>query len=291
MIKYGDFEEWITRNVKESRIIGGNTKRVYEIGPSGTIEGSEAYHNRGGSWWATSNVVAKVSGITKTSNAVYPCKRGSGYCAKLTSVLESCKAIGIINIEVMVSGSIFLGEMIEPIRGTSNPYGNMSMGVAFTGRPKALCFDYCLEIPDTDERVYSSGLSRKKHYKGHDKSEVFILLQRRWEDEDGNLYAARVGTGREVYGKSTGGWVNGHRIEIVYGDASGVTGGKGLIPTESSYYGYNSKGKLVPIHEVKWDSADATPTHMILMMSAGSSEPYTGTPGLTLYIDNVGLVY
>ena len=31
MIKYGDFEQWITRNIKESSVIGGETKAVMEI--------------------------------------------------------------------------------------------------------------------------------------------------------------------------------------------------------------------------------------------------------------------
>ena len=65
----------------------------------------------------------------------------------------------------------------------------------------------------------------------------------------------------------------------------------GLIPEGKSYYARNSKGKMVPVREVGWDSPDAEPTHMILMFSAGSGEPYTGTPGLTIWIDNVELGY
>ena len=29
--KYGDFNQWITRSIKESGIIGGDTKTLYEI--------------------------------------------------------------------------------------------------------------------------------------------------------------------------------------------------------------------------------------------------------------------
>ena len=64
-----------------------------------------------------------------------------------------------------------------------------------------------------------------------------------------------------------------------------------LIQREKSYYARNSKGKMVPVHEVGWDNADATPTHMIVMFSAGSGEPYMGTIGLTLWVDNVALAY
>ena len=33
-IKYGNFENWVTRNIKESKVIGGKTKQVYEIAPA-----------------------------------------------------------------------------------------------------------------------------------------------------------------------------------------------------------------------------------------------------------------
>ena len=35
-IKYGDMNQWVTRHVKESAIIGGNTKTLYEIAPAKT---------------------------------------------------------------------------------------------------------------------------------------------------------------------------------------------------------------------------------------------------------------
>ena len=33
-IKFGDFENWVTRVIKESGVIGGETKKVYEIAPT-----------------------------------------------------------------------------------------------------------------------------------------------------------------------------------------------------------------------------------------------------------------
>jgi hypothetical protein len=65
----------------------------------------------------------------------------------------------------------------------------------------------------------------------------------------------------------------------------------GLIPESKSYYARNSKGKMVPVHEDGWASADTTPTHMLVMFSAGSGEAYIGTLGLTLWVDNVALQY
>ena len=161
-IKYGDMDQWITRHIKESKVLGGNTRTVYEIGPTQTIEGSRPYVNLGGSPWATSNVYAKVMGVVKTSNAVVPADHGNGKCARLTTVLEHCKVLGMMNIEVLVSGSIFLGEMIEPITSTSNPYGKMNMGIPFTSRPSALQFDYKLVDP-AQERSRGPPQDPKRH--------------------------------------------------------------------------------------------------------------------------------
>ena len=74
-VAYGDFEQWITRTIHESSIIGGKTKTLYEIGPTQKIDGNKAYTNLGGSPWATSNVYAKVVGVVKGSNAVSPYQR------------------------------------------------------------------------------------------------------------------------------------------------------------------------------------------------------------------------
>lgn len=293
--RYGDFNSWITRNIPESQIIGGNTKTLYEIGPAQTIDGAKAYKNLGNSPWATSNVYAKVMGISKGSCAVMPDTRsGSDKCAKLTTIMERCKAVGLINIDVVVAGSIFLGEMLEPISSTSDPYSKMEMGIPFTRRPKALKFDYKLSIPQNAGRTYSSGFGKKKTLAGQESAEVMVLLQRRWEDADGNLFAKRVGTARVRFGKSTSGWVNGYTLPLMYGDITSDPGYKshmGLIPAERSYYARNSKGKMVPVKEVGWDSRDATPTHIIVMASAASGDAYTGTIGLTFWIDNIATTY
>ncbi len=293
-LPFGNMDNWVTRNIRESHIIGGKDRQCFAIGPTRTINGDEPYRNSGGSPWGTSNVMAKVVGITKVSNAVFPDVRGSGKCAKLTTMLEHCKALGLINIDVLVAGTIFLGEMQEPISSTSNPYSKMDMGMPFTQRPTALVYDYRLTVPEGGTRMYSSGFGKKKTLPGSDKAEVLVYLQRRWEDADGNIHAKRVGTGRELLGSSTSGWVNGHKLPIHYGDISGkpyFRNYMGLIPEAKSYCARNSRGKIVPVVEEGWDDASATPTHILVMFSAGSGEPYTGTIGLTFWVDNVGLSY
>ena len=292
-IKFGDFENWVTRVIKESGVIGGNTKKVYEIAPSTTINGAKAYSNMGGSQWATSNVYAKVMGVVKTSNAVFPDKHGAGRCAKLTTLLEHVNAAGIVNMDVLVSGTIFLGKMLEPVSSTKNPYSKMEMGIPYTKTPKFLQFDYRLVAP-AGAPIYSSGFGGKKTLSGRDNAEVFVILQHRWEDSKGNIHAERVGTGRERFGKTTMGWVNKHRIPIWYGDIRKHAGYKpymGLISKEKSYYARNKKGKMVPVVEEKWAAAGTKPTHVMVMLSSGCGTAYTGTVGMTLWVDNVAFVH
>lgn len=65
--------------------------------------------------------------------------------------------------------------------------------------------------------------------------------------------------------KNTDGWVNKHRIEIRYGNISTESDYQsfmGLIPKDKSYYARNSKGKMVPVHEIDWDSENSSPTHI-----------------------------
>lgn len=288
LIRYGDFNSWLIRNIKESSLIGGDRRKCYAIAPDGVDNTGNAYTNRGGSPWGSSNVLASPAGVTKVSNAVYPdVHEGHGRCARLVCQYEHVKVLGMVNMDVIAGGTIFTGQMLEPIKSTKNPYSKMNMGIPFTRRPKALQFDYKVLIPAGGTRIYSSGFGKKKTIQGSDHAEAFVLLQRRWEDAEGNIYAKRVGTGREKYRASTSGWVNGHRMKIIYGQTGAPMD---LIASSNSYYARNSKGKMVPVKEVGWD-ADGTPTHMIVMFSASGGEPYVGTPGLTLWVDNVGLWY
>lgn len=288
-IKYGDMENWVTRNITESKIIGGKPKTLYEIAPKTTITGNKAYKNMGGSPWATSNAYAKVCGVVKGSTTVEPAQKGGSTVAKCSAKMENVKALGIVNMDVMVAGSIYLGEMMEPVSSTKGAYGKMEMGIPYTKRPKALVYDFAIDMPAVNTRVKSTGFSSKKTLQGRDNAEVYVLLQRRWEDKDGNIYAKRVGTGRERYSKSIP-WTRKHELPIHYGDITKEAYYKpwmGLLDGEKAYYARNSKGKLMPVHEIGWDSADATPTHVLMMASSSCGEAFIGTEGLTLYIDNI----
>lgn len=289
-IPFGDFSGWVSRDITESRLLGGNLKRIYAIGPESHIEGNVAYSNAGGSPWASSNVYAKVSGVVKASNTVSPHDRGGGdRCARMEARMEQVKVLGLINMDVMVAGTIFLGEVFEPISSTRSPFSKMEMGIPYTKRPKALVYDFAVTMPDTDTRTKSTGFSSKKTLQGRDNAEVYVLLQKRWEGSDGKLYAQRVGTGRERYSRTIP-WTEGHRLPIHYGDITRQPFYKpwmGLLSGDRAYHARNSKGKLVPVEEVGWAPADAVPTHVLVMASSSCGEPFVGTEGLTIDIDNI----
>lgn len=291
-IAYGNMDHWVVRNIKESAIIGGNTKTIYAIGPSTTINGNKPYTNLGGSPWGSSNVMAKVMGIVKTNNSVYrDVHPGHGYCAKMTTHIETCKALGMINIKVLAAGSIYLGDMKEPITGTKDGPKNMNWGIRFTKRPKALRYDYKVQVPGTKTRIKETGFSGKSTVPGQDYCITVLYLQKRFEDKKGNITAKRVGTLVVKYGKSTG-WVNGATYEILYGDIrNNPHYNAATMGLRSCDYARNSKGKSVLVKETGWADKDETPTHLVLQFSSSHGGAYIGTPGNTFWVDNVGLVY
>ena len=291
-IKYGDMDQWIIRKVHESGVIGGNTKLLYEIGPTKEIDGNKPYKNMGGSPWGTSNVMAKVVGIVKTNNSVYRDKRDNGYCARLETHIESVKVLGMVNITVLAAGSIYLGDMLEPITGTKNAEKNMNWGVPFTQRPKAVRYDYKVKMSGEKDRIRLTGFSKKGQVAGQDCAITVFFLQKRMEDAEGNITAKRVGTMVMKYDKDSDGWVNGATYEVLDGD----------ITKHPSYdhetmglrerdYTRNSKGESVLIKEIGWAEANENPTHMILQFSSSHGGAFIGSPGNTLWVDNVKLVY
>lgn len=288
-IPYADFSNWKARDITESKLIGGKHKTIYEIAPEGKSEGNIPYKNEGGSPWATSNVYAKVVGVVKGSNTVTPVMHQGSRAAKMEAKMEEVKVLGLVNMDVMVAGTIFLGQVYEPITSPKGPFSKMEMGIPYTKRPTALVYDFQVDMPADNTRTKSTGFSPKKTLQGRDNAEVYVLLQKRWEDEKGNIYAQRVGTGRERYNSSIP-WTTGHQLPIHYGDITGESFYKpwmGLLNGDKAYYAKNSKGKLVPVEEVAWAPADATPTHVLVMASSSCGEPFVGTEGLTLYIDNI----
>ena len=291
-IAYGNMDNWIVREIHESGIIGGQTKLLYELGPSDTIVGNIAFKNMGGSPWATSNVMAKVAGIVKTNTSVFAEKRGDGMCARMETRYESVKVFGIVDIEVIAAGSIFLGTIHEPIKSTKNPQAMLQSGIPFTKKPKAIRFDYKVKAAPEKDRVRSTGFSRKSKVPGQDSLAVILLLQKRWEDKLGNVYSKRVGTMVQRYTESTADWVNAATYPVLYGNITSHPDYQSYMRIQvEERYTSNSKGEKVPIQEIGWAEPDDQPTHMVLQFTSSHGGAYIGSPGNTFWIDNVELIY
>ena len=291
-IPFGDFEQWATRNIKESGVFGGNTKSIYNIGPQATIEGSKPY-DYSQTIWCSSNTVADIIGMTKTSTSVRPEHYEGGTCARLETVLENCKVIGIINVKALSAGSILWGDAIEPLTSLDNPYSFYNWGIPFTKRPTALIVDFKAHINPNNIITHVSGNSLKTS-EGEDPAEFRLLLQQRWEDADGNIYAKRVGTAEYLVKKSTDGWLTEFRIPVVYGDAHGAEGFNPLMDItnpDNPMYARNSKGKMVKIQEIGWAERDAQITHAVLLIASGCQPTFSGMLGNILWIDNLKLEY
>lgn len=290
--KYGDMDQWIVREIYESKMIGGQTKHLYEIGPHDTIRGNVAFHNQGGSPWGTSNVYAKVAGIVKTNTSVFPERRDEGWCARMETRFERVKVLGMVNIEVIAAGSIFLGEMHEPIQGTKDPQKMLKSGVPFTERPQAIRFDYKTKVFPDKNRTKSTGFSRQSEVAGADTCVAILLLQKRWEDKNGNVYSKRVGTMVHRFATNTPNWVNDATFPILYGDITHHSAYRDYMRLqEENRCTVNSRGESVLIQEVGWADENEQPTHMVLQFSSSHGGAYIGTVGTTLWVDNVKLVY
>lgn len=292
LIPYGDMDNWLNREIKESFVIGGNTKNVYEIAPRGTVKGDIPYRNMKGSPWATSNVMAKVAGITKTNTSVFPERRGEGFCARLDTRIESVKVLGLVNITVLAAGSIFTGSVNEPITETKNPQKILQTGIPFTKKPKQLVFDYKVRLSDSSKRIKLTGFGRKSEIEGKDYPAVTLILEKRWEDLEGNVYSKTVGV-LNSYFRSNTDWIDDATFDIIYNkeeaEKSICKERKETIDVVN--YTVNKKGKSVPVKNMGWSEKGEQPTHLYLSFSSSHGGAYIGSPGNSFWIDNVRFIY
>ena len=290
----GRFENWRVYNLQESGIIGGNIKTISKLSEGDTLSGQEPFPVGAEDVFQPCNIMANVVGIVKGSNSVFPEPRGDGYCARLSVIMEKVKVLGMINMEVLVQGTVLSGHFNEPIRDTKSAYTKMDCGVPFTGRPSAVQYDYKAEVGHTVIR--STGFSAKKTIGGRDYPFIAVFLQRREEDDKGNVFAARVGTAFKRFYDNQAEWINGETIPVRYGDISAE---EDFLPEMDLhdddggivYYCRNSRGQIVPIQENAWAAPDEEPTHIIIWISSSSGEAFYGGLGNTFWVDNFKLLY
>ena len=293
--EYGKFDSWSRREVKESSLIGGGTEHLYEFyGNPDEIRhtGKEPFVAPDGYLWRTNNVLAIVAGIVKTNNTVYPERRGDGYCARIETHIEEVKVLGMINMDVTCQGALLIGSLPEPITTTKDPMSKVLYGVPFTGCPKAVRMDIKADV--CHEVIRGTGFSKLKPMGYEDHAEITVMLQKRWEDSEGNIHALRVGTAIQRIDKDIPDWVNGHELPIAYGDITGMPHYKDYMglknDPESAYHAINSRGENVIIKEDGWAPEGTKPTHMMLHIISSCGKAFYGGVGNTIWVDNVEVV-
>ena len=291
---YGTFDSWSMREVKESGLIGGATKTLYEFyGDQETVfTGKTPFCAPEGYLWRTNNVLAVVAGVVKTNNTIFPEKRGSGYCARIETHIEEVKALGVINMDVTCQGALLIGALPEPITPTKDPMAKVFYGVPFTGSPRSIVMDIKADVGH--EGIRGTGFSKLKPMGYPDSAEITVMLQKRWEDEGGVVHALRVGTAIWRISEDIPEWRNGHELKINYGDITGESWYEDYMglknDPESAYHALNSNGKNVIIQEDGWAAPGTEPTHMIINIISSCGKAFYGGVGNTIWVDNVRVV-
>lgn len=292
--EYGKFDNWSRREIKESALIGGQTKYLYEFYGDGQTEhtGKVPYSAPEGYLWRTNNVLAIVAGVVKTNNTVFPEERDGGYCARIETHIEEVKALGVINMDVTCQGAMLVGQLPEPITTTKDPMAKVLYGIPFTGFPKSLKLDIKADVGH--EVIRGTGFSKLKSMGYPDYAEITFILQKRWEDEDGKIHAERVATGIRRITEDMPEWINGYEIPLCYGDITGEPYYEDYMglktDEETAYHALNSKGKNVIINEEGWAEPGTEPTHMLLHIISSCGQAFYGGVGNTVWIDNVEIV-
>lgn len=291
---FGTFDRWSTREVKESAIIGGATEKLYEFygNQENVFTGKTPFSAPDGYLWRTNNVLAIVAGVVKTNNTIFPEERGDGYCCRIETHIEEVKALGVINMDVTCQGAMFVGVLPEPITTTKDPMAKVFYGLPFNGFPKSLQMDIKADVGH--EVIRGTGFSKLKPMGYEDSAEITFILQKRWEDEEGNVHALRVATAIVRIDEDIPEWINGYQLDLHYGDITGASFYKDYMglktDPETAYHALNSKGRNVIIHEEGWAEPGTEPTHMILNIISSCGKAFYGGVGNTLWIDNVKVV-
>ena len=290
----GRFDNWCVREIKESGLIGGKTKYLYEFyGDQDTlVTGKNPFKAPDGYLWRTNNVLAVVAGVVKTNNTVFPEKRGDGYCARIETHIEEVKALGIVNMDVTCQGALLLGVLPEPITTTKDPMAKVFYGLPFKDCPKAVRLDYKADVGH--EVIRGTGFSKLKPMGYDDYAEITVMLQKRWEDEDGNIHALRVGTGIERIVEDIPEWRNGYEVNINYGDITNQPYYEEYMglktDPETAYHALNSKGRNVIIQEEGWAASGTEPTHLLIHILSSCGKAFYGGVGNIVWVDNVQIV-
>jgi len=290
-LNYSSLDFWYARKVKESSLLSGKTIELYGVGKVDPL--SDFYNMKlkdEKSPWGTTNIYSKMV-LDIGNTRVFPEKRGDGYCCRLETAIRKDNIVGL-KLEVLIAGTLFLGEINEPVKGVKDPIKNVNQGVPFDKKPKAVKFDYKYKVGE--KRV--NAVYNAKDVEGPDKAEFAVILQKRWEDKDGNVFATRIGGARQFFTGNVNDWINGATFPVTYGDPTNLPQydekTMGLIPKVSEVYVKNSQNKMVSLVETGWGKPDDIPTHMILYFTSSyEGVNFTGSPETEFWVDNIELIY
>ena len=258
----GKFDSWSVREIEESPIIGGDTKYLYEFygNPADTL---------------------------RTGKQPFAAPE-----ARIETHIEHVKALGVVNMDVTCQGVLLVGTLPEPIRDTKSPMTKVQYGLPFSGKPRALKFDYKADVGH--ETIRGTGFSRLKPLGYPDYAEMTVILQKRWEDAEGRIHALRVGTCIERVTEDIPEWVDGHEMTISYGDITGEPFYEDYMglktDPETRYYARNSKGENVVVEEDGWAEPGTEPNYLMIHFLSSCGKAFYGGVGNTLWLDNVRLV-
>jgi len=290
-INYSSLDFWYARKVKESILLSGKTIDLYGVGvvnPKSDFFDTKLKDPK--SPWGTSNIYSKMV-LDLGNTRVYPEKRGNGYCCRLETAIRKDNIAGL-KVEVLIAGTLFVGELIEPVRGLKDPLKNVSQGIPFSKKPKAVKFDYKYRVGNQRVKaIYSVDPAE-----GTDKAEFCVILQKRWEDKNGNVFATRIGGARQFFNGTVSQWINGATFPVSYGDVTRLpeydAKTMGLIPGAGEVYVKNSQNKMVPLVETGWGKPDDVPTHLIFYFTSSyQGILYQGSPESVFWVDNIEFVY
>jgi len=212
------------------------------------------------------------------------------FCSLGTAIRKA--NIAGLKVEVLIAGTLFVGDMIEPVKGLKDPLKNVNQGVPFTGKPKAVKFDYKYKVGNQRVKaVYSIDPAD-----GPDKAEFCLILQKRWEDKNGNVFATRIGGARQFFTGSVNQWINDATFPVSYGDVTHLpeydAKTMGLIPAVGEVFVKNSKNEMVSLVEIGWGKPNDIPTHLILYFTSSyQGVLYIGYPETVFWVDNLDFVY
>ena len=290
-LNYSSLDSWYSRKVKESFMLSGKTINLFGVGkvdPKSDFFDTKLKDER--SPWGTTNIYSRMV-LDIGNTRVYPEKRGNGYCCRLETAIRKDNIAGL-KVEVLIAGTLFVGNLIEPVRSLKDPLKNVNQGVPFDKKPKAIKFDY----------KYNVGKHRVKaiynidQAEGTDKAEFCLILQKRWEDKNGNVFATRIAGARQFFTGTVDQWINGSSFPITYGDITHLPEydpkTMGLIPDVNEVFVRNSRNKMVPLVETGWGKPDDIPTHLILYFTSSyQGVLYVGSTESVFWVDNIEFVY